>query len=47
MNQGWINEYYDVIESALRVELNRQPTEEEILEILENIKRKYFETSTK
>jgi hypothetical protein len=41
------NEYYDIIKDALRVELKREPTHEEILEILNNIKRKHFETHTK
>lgn len=36
-NQGLINEYYDTVRDALRVELKREPTEHEIMEIVNRL----------
>ena len=37
MNQGMISEYYDIVQSALRVDLNREPTHDEIMKVVIDI----------
>lgn len=36
-NQGILNEYYDVFKDALRIDLGREPTHEEIMEHVKKI----------
>jgi len=41
-NQGILNEYYDVFKQALRQELGREPTHEEIMYHVNIIKDKCY-----
>ena len=36
-HQGLIHEYYDVVRDALRIDLKREPTENEIMEIVNKL----------
>lgn len=40
-HKGLINEYYEVVKEALRVELKREPSHEEIMEIVNKLIAKY------
>ena len=37
-----INEYYDVVKDALRVDLKREPTHEEVMEIVNKIIKRHL-----
>lgn len=43
MNQGLIDEYYSIFKDALKVELGREPTHEEIMYHVNLILGKYYE----
>lgn len=40
-HQGLINEYYETIKDALRVSLKREPTHEEVMEVVNKLIEKY------
>jgi hypothetical protein len=42
-HKGLINEYYDTARDALRIELRREPTHEEVMEIVNKLILKYKE----
>ena len=42
-NQGILHEYYDVFQQALRIELGREPTHEEIMEHVKQIQANCYE----
>lgn len=42
-NQGILHEYYDVFQQALRIDLGREPTHEEIMYHINQILRKCHE----
>lgn len=42
-NRGIINEYYDTVKDALRIELKREPTEEEIMEVVNKFIKRCYE----
>jgi hypothetical protein len=37
MNQGMISEYFDIVREALKIELDREPSHQEIMEIVYSI----------
>lgn len=37
LNQGLIDEYYDTVQAALRIDLRREPSHEEIMEIVNKL----------
>ena len=42
MSQGMISEYYDVVKEALRIDLDREPTHAEIMEVVMNIVNRHL-----
>lgn len=43
LNKGIIDEYYETVQSALRIDLKREPTEEEIMEVVNKLIKKCYE----
>lgn len=42
VNKGLVEEYYDTVKQALKVDLKREPTHEEIMEIVNKLVKKWY-----